>query len=45
VRAAAPDGVDIVLDSIGGQTTHRSLELLAPFGRVVAQLGRVLLVP
>jgi NADPH2:quinone reductase len=35
VRAAAPDGVDIVLDSVGGQTTHHSLDLLAPFGRVV----------
>jgi NADPH2:quinone reductase len=35
VRAAAPDGVDIVLDSVGGQTTHRSLDLLAPFGRAV----------
>jgi NADPH2:quinone reductase len=35
VRAAAPDGVDIVLDSVGGQTTHHSLDLLAPFGRVI----------
>ncbi|HZC51928.1 MAG TPA: zinc-binding dehydrogenase [Mycobacterium sp.] len=35
VRAAAPDGVDIVLDSVGGQTTHQSLDLLAPSGRVV----------
>lgn len=35
VRAAAPDGVDIVLDSVGGQTTLRSLDLLAPLGRVV----------
>jgi NADPH2:quinone reductase len=36
VRAAAPDGVDVVLDSVGGETTLRSLELLAPFGRLVA---------
>jgi NADPH:quinone reductase len=35
VRAAAPSGVDIVLDSVGGRTTLRSLELLAPFGRLV----------
>lgn len=34
-RAAAPDGLDIVLDSVGGQTTHHGLDLLAPFGRVV----------
>lgn len=35
VRAAAPSGVDVVLDSVGGRTTLRSLELLAPFGRLV----------
>lgn len=36
VRAAAPDGVDLVLDSVGGETTARSLDLLAPGGRLVA---------
>lgn len=35
VRAAAPNGVDLVLDSVGGDILHQSLELLAPFGRVV----------
>ena len=35
VRAAAPEGVDVILDSVGGQTTLRGLELLAPFGRLV----------
>ncbi len=36
VRAAAPDGVDIVLDSVGGPTLLASLDLLAPYGRLVA---------
>ncbi|HEX3812582.1 MAG TPA: zinc-binding dehydrogenase [Mycobacteriales bacterium] len=35
VRAAAPDGVDVILDSIGGRVTAQSLDLLAPFGRLV----------
>jgi NADPH:quinone reductase len=35
VRAAAPGGVDVVLDSVGGRILHRSLDLLGPFGRVV----------
>jgi NADPH2:quinone reductase len=35
VRAAAPGGVDVVLDTIGGQVTAPSLDLLAPFGRLV----------
>lgn len=35
VRAAAPGGVDLVLDSVGGQTLHRSIDVLAPLGRVV----------
>jgi NADPH2:quinone reductase len=35
VRAAAPGGVDVVLDIIGGQVSAQSLELLAPFGRLV----------
>jgi NADPH:quinone reductase len=36
VRAAAPNGVDLVLDSIGGEMLLKSIDLLAPFGRVVA---------
>ena len=35
VRAAAPDGVDVVLDSVGGETTKHGLDLLAPGGRLV----------
>jgi NADPH:quinone reductase len=35
VRAVAPDGVDVVLDAIGGQVTPDSIGLLAPFGRLV----------
>ncbi|MBB4909123.1 quinone oxidoreductase family protein [Actinophytocola algeriensis] len=36
VRAAAPGGVDVVLDSVGGAMLRQSIDLLAPFGRVVA---------
>jgi NADPH:quinone reductase len=36
VRAAAPGGVDVALEAVGGEMLHRSIELLAPFGRVVA---------
>ena len=35
VRAAAPGGVDVVLDGVGGTTLHQSIDLLAPGGRVV----------
>jgi NADPH:quinone reductase-like Zn-dependent oxidoreductase len=35
VRAAAPDGVDVVLDAVGGPVLQASLDLLAPFGRAV----------
>jgi NADPH:quinone reductase-like Zn-dependent oxidoreductase len=35
VRAAAPQGVDLVLDAVGGETLLASLELLAPLGRAV----------
>ncbi|WP_281892444.1 quinone oxidoreductase family protein [Phytohabitans aurantiacus] len=35
VRAAAPDGVDVVLDAVGGPVLRSSLDLLAPFGRAV----------
>ena len=35
VRAAAPEGVDVILEAVGGQMLHQSIDLLAPFGRVV----------
>ncbi|WP_433418396.1 quinone oxidoreductase family protein [Microtetraspora malaysiensis] len=35
VREAAPGGVGVVLDSVGGGVLRRSLDLLAPFGRAV----------
>ncbi|MFF0627627.1 zinc-binding alcohol dehydrogenase family protein [Streptomyces sp. NPDC004296] len=35
VRELAPEGVDLVLDSVGGGILRQSLDLLAPFGRVV----------
>jgi NADPH2:quinone reductase len=35
VRDAAGE-VDVILDSVGGETTHRSVGLLAPFGRLVS---------
>jgi NADPH:quinone reductase-like Zn-dependent oxidoreductase len=35
VRAAAPQGVDIVLDSAGGTILRQSIDILAPFGRIV----------
>lgn len=35
VRKAAPHGVDVVIDSVGGETLQRSFDVLAPFGRVV----------
>ncbi|WP_225848757.1 zinc-binding dehydrogenase [Streptomyces sp. HPF1205] len=35
VRAAAPGGVDVALDSLGGSVLRESLDLLAPFGRIV----------
>ncbi|MFB9832490.1 quinone oxidoreductase family protein [Actinoallomurus acaciae] len=28
--------VDVILDSVGGETTHRGIGLLAPFGRLVS---------
>jgi NADPH:quinone reductase len=36
VRAAAPGGVDVVLDSVGGAMLREGIDLLAPFGRLVA---------
>jgi NADPH:quinone reductase-like Zn-dependent oxidoreductase len=35
VRKAAPQGVDVVLDSVGGETLRQSVDLLAPQGRAV----------
>jgi len=35
VRAAAPDGVHVLLDSVGGTTMVRGLDLLAPLGTTV----------
>jgi NADPH:quinone reductase-like Zn-dependent oxidoreductase len=35
VRAAAPGGIDVVLDAVGGPILQSSLDLLAPFGRAV----------
>jgi NADPH:quinone reductase-like Zn-dependent oxidoreductase len=35
VRAAAPGGVDVIADSVGGETLLQGLDLLAPFGRTV----------
>lgn len=35
VRAAAPAGVNVVLDAAGGDTLLRCVDLLAPFGRAV----------
>jgi NADPH:quinone reductase len=34
VRAAAPGGVDVALEAVGGDVLHRSIQLLAPFGRM-----------
>jgi NADPH2:quinone reductase len=35
VRAAVPEGVDVILDAIGGEVFDRGLELLAPLGRMI----------
>lgn len=35
VRDAAPGGVNVILDAVGGDTLLTCVELLAPFGRVV----------
>ena len=35
VRSAAPGGVDVALDAVGGATLTRSIDLLAPMGRAV----------
>lgn len=36
VRSAAPGGVDVVLDAVGGDVLHQCLGLLNPYGRAVA---------
>jgi NADPH:quinone reductase-like Zn-dependent oxidoreductase len=36
VRLAAPGGVNVILEAVGGQLLHQAIGLLAPFGRVVA---------
>jgi NADPH2:quinone reductase len=36
VRAAAPGGIDVVLDGVGGETFDPGLDLLAPLGRMVS---------
>jgi NADPH:quinone reductase-like Zn-dependent oxidoreductase len=36
IRALVPDGVDAVLDLVGGETLERSFELIGPGGRVGA---------
>lgn len=35
LAAAAPDGIDLVLDSAGGDAFHAAFEALRPFGRIV----------
>jgi NADPH2:quinone reductase len=35
VRQLAPDGIDVVLDSIGGSVFEHGVGLLSPFGRMV----------
>jgi NADPH:quinone reductase len=48
VRAAAPGGVDVIADSVGGQFTPINVDLLAPLGRVVlygAESGELPVVP
>ena len=39
LRAAWPDGVDVVLNSLAGVAMERSLALLSPFGRFI-ELGK-----
>lgn len=36
VRSAVPGGVDVAVDSLGGDVFHQTLGLLAPFGRLIA---------
>jgi NADPH:quinone reductase len=48
VQSAAPGGVDVILEAVGGDVLHKSIELLAPSGRVVvfgASAGELTSVP
>ncbi|MFD6425918.1 zinc-binding alcohol dehydrogenase family protein [Streptomyces sp. NPDC060198] len=48
VRVAVPDGVDVLLDAVGGDVLRRSFEVLAPYGRAVtygAACGDLISVP
>jgi NADPH2:quinone reductase len=48
VRAAAPGGVDLVLDAVGGAVLTSGIDLLAPLGRAVtygAASGELISVP
>jgi NADPH:quinone reductase len=48
VHAAAPAGVDVALEAVGGDTLHAAVGLLAPLGRVVvygASAGELTSVP
>jgi NADPH:quinone reductase-like Zn-dependent oxidoreductase len=48
VRLAAPAGVDVTLEAVGGEMLHKSIGLLAPFGRAVvfgASAGELTSVP
>jgi NADPH2:quinone reductase len=48
VRRAAPGGVDVILEAVGGEVLHKSIGLLAPFGRAVvygAAAGELTSVP
>jgi NADPH:quinone reductase len=48
VRAAAPTGVDLLLDAVGGATLTSGIDLLAPLGRAViygAASGQLISLP
>jgi NADPH:quinone reductase len=48
VRDAAPAGIDVALEAVGGDTLHATIALLAPLGRVVvygASAGELTSVP
>ena len=36
LRAAAPEGIDIYYDNVGGEALEAALAVLKPFGRVIA---------
>lgn len=40
IRAAAPEGVDVVLDAVGGEALRMSYELLNPGGAIVSLVER-----